>query len=857
MIRKIYSSLAMLLTLLVTTAAWAGSSYHTLIVKTDGSALAWGYDAYGQLGNGALIDQANPVVIKDGVNTTVTGISMVAAGGFHSLILKTDGTVMSWGNNQYGQLGDGTTTDRSNPVTVPGLTGVIAVAAGIYHSLALKSDGTLLAWGKNWAGQVGNGSKTDQHTPVTVMNAGSNIVAIAAGDAHSLALKSDGTLLAWGNNDSGQLGNGTTRNSTSPVTVVDATGAAIQNVTAIAAGGSHNLALLADGSVLSWGYNGLGQLGDATINNHSTPVAVLDNYSNVLSGIVGISAGQTHSLALRNDGSVLAWGHNFYGQLGDGSTTDSATPTVMTTAGGTTINGISAVSAGLTHSLLLKSDGTLLACGADQYGQLGNGGSTNQRNPVAVINSGGGNTANVAGLMNVVSVTDSIPPVVSVANDIYVSSVDANGTPASNSTIQAFLLAGTATDTVDGNVTVANNAPGIFPVGTTPVTFSATDAAGNTGSAIASVHVVNTPTFSPANGSQLNSTTQTFYWTDTGASAYYVMVSSATPGGNNLYDSGVLPAGTTSVTVSGLSEDVYVRYYSRNVSTGGWDTVDYHYTRPLPAATISSPVNGSTLSGTTQQFSWADTGANGYYVMVSSAVVGGNDLYVSGFLPKGTTSVTVNGLPSDGKLIYVRLYSWKTGGWQITDSTYLATGTASMTTPAAGSTLGGSSQVFTWNNSGAAGYYLSVGRTLGQADIYQSGWINQTSLTVNNLPTGKSTPLFVRLYSWTQAGEWQVRVLNYLSSYATSITSPTAGTTLTGTSQTFSWTDVGAAGYYLDVGTGFFGHGDIYKSGFISGPVSSQLVTGLPTGGVAIYVRLYTWGSDGWRTSDALYTSAP
>jgi hypothetical protein len=366
-------------------------------------------------------------------------------------------------------------------------------------------------------------------------------------------------------------------------------------------------------------------------------------------------------------------------------------------------------------------------------------------------------------------------------------------------------------------------------------------------------------TFYPANGSTLTSTSQRFAWTDTGAQGYYVMVSSSVAGGNNLYNSGFLPAGTSSVNVTGLPTNggaLYVRYFAWNGT--GWTTTDYTFTAAAKTATIASPVNGSTLAGTSQTFTWQDTGADAYYLMASSTAVGGNNLYVSGGLAKGTTSVTVTGLPSDGKTVYIRLYSWVNGSWQTTDQSYVASGTASLSSHTNGSSFGSTgTQTFSWANSGAPGYYLSVGHTLGQADIFQSGFLTSTSVTVNNIPSGEALPLFVRLYSWTNAGGWQVNISNFTTSYATSLTSPTAGTTLAGTTQTFTWTDTGASQYFLDIGSGFYGHGDYFKSGNLTGPINSIQVTGLPTGSVPLYVRLYTWGANGWNTYEALYTSAP
>jgi len=275
---------------------------------------AWGVNnSLGQLGDGLE-------------NTTVAGISdavEVSAGnsqfGNYVLIRKSDGTVISLGYNDGGQLGDGTTTTSTVPVSVVGLTDAIAVSASSRsHSMALKSDGTVEAWGRNTFGQLGDGTTTDSSTPVAVSGL-TGVAAIAAGYLHSMALKSDGTVVAWGRNSAGQLGDGTTTDSSTPVTVSGLTGAV-----AIAAGELYSMALKSDGTVVAWGRNNFGQLGDGTTATRLTPVAVSG-----LTGVVAIAAGQDHIMALKSDGTVVAWGRNSSGQLGDGTTVNRYTPVTV------------------------------------------------------------------------------------------------------------------------------------------------------------------------------------------------------------------------------------------------------------------------------------------------------------------------------------------------------------------------------------------------------------------------------------------------------------------------------------------------------------------------------------------------
>ena len=211
--------------------------------------------------------------------------------------------------------GDGTTTDRYLPVQVIGLSGVTEIAAGGHHSLALKSDGTVWAWGNNLSGQLGIGSTTDSPVPVQISEF-SGVTAIIGGGFHSLALKSDGSVWAWGYNNYGELGDGTSTNRYTPVQVPGLTG-----IQSIAAGGHHSLAVKNDGTVWAWGNNGNGRLGDGTTIDRNSPVQV-----NGLTNVISIAAGGCHSLALKSDGTVWSWGYNNYGQLGDGTNTDRSSP---------------------------------------------------------------------------------------------------------------------------------------------------------------------------------------------------------------------------------------------------------------------------------------------------------------------------------------------------------------------------------------------------------------------------------------------------------------------------------------------------------------------------------------------------
>ncbi len=264
--------------------------------KSDGTAWVWGDNQSGQLGDGHVNhDESAPIQVT---NLNSVPIIAMAGGDQHSLALASNATVWAWGTNDFGQLGDGTTTQRLMPVQVTNLDSVTAIAAGGEHSLALKSDGTVWAWGEGDSGRLGNGSEEDQFTAVQVVGL-SNVMAIAGGGRHSLALKNDFTVWAWGNNEYGQLGDGSISNRWILVPVTN-----LSSVIAIAGGGEHSVALKSDGTVWAWGDNSIGQLGNCTTNDSTIPVQVSG-----LSNVVAIAASHEHNVALKSDGTLVVWGY--------------------------------------------------------------------------------------------------------------------------------------------------------------------------------------------------------------------------------------------------------------------------------------------------------------------------------------------------------------------------------------------------------------------------------------------------------------------------------------------------------------------------------------------------------------------
>jgi alpha-tubulin suppressor-like RCC1 family protein len=320
----------------------AGGWGHSLALENDGSVWAWGWDISGQLGDAGTVNRQGPVQVG---GSALAGVTTIAAGSTHSLALKkSDGTVWAWGSNGSGEIGDGTTVNREAPVQLLGLSGIVAIAGGSFHGLALKRDGTVWAWGRNDAGQLGDGttmpSTTGRPTPAPVRGL-SGVVAVVGGQKHSLALRGDWSVWAWGTNASGELGDGTTTDRLTPVRV-----GGLSGVAAIAAGITNSLALKRDGSVWAWGGNSYGELGDGTTTDRLTPVPVSG-----LSDVVSIAAGAQHGYALKRDRSVWAWGQNDYGAVGDGTWTQRLTPVPVSG-----LSGVVSIAAGGQHGMALKND---------------------------------------------------------------------------------------------------------------------------------------------------------------------------------------------------------------------------------------------------------------------------------------------------------------------------------------------------------------------------------------------------------------------------------------------------------------------------------------------------------------------
>lgn len=305
----------------------AGSGF-TVGITTAGDTYAWGSNNYGQLGDGTTTNRATPVAVDVPAGVELQSVS--AAGGY-TVAVATSGAAYAWGLNQKGQLGDGTTTNRSEPVEVAMPDGVSfsAISGGNGHTLALSTTGEAFAWGHNYYGQAGDDTRVDRSTPVAVMMPeGITLASVSAGSYHSLGLSTTGDAFAWGWNEHGQLGDGSLQDRRRPVAVFMPAGGFL---TAISAANRHSLAITTDGVAYSWGSNASGQLGDGTTTARRTPVAVM-----VPAGmdIYAISGGTAHSVALSTTGVAYGWGYNRYGQVGDATNADRLEPVEV--AGGIT-----------------------------------------------------------------------------------------------------------------------------------------------------------------------------------------------------------------------------------------------------------------------------------------------------------------------------------------------------------------------------------------------------------------------------------------------------------------------------------------------------------------------------------------
>jgi alpha-tubulin suppressor-like RCC1 family protein len=383
-------------------AAQAGRVPRAVLAVPAPHVWNWGGNVFGDLGNGTT-NNIHPTPEE----MAYAGVRQIAGTGDTTAVVLADGTVAAWGANSTGEIGDGTTTERDLPVIVPGLTGITQIAEGDYV-LALDSSGRVWSWGANYYGQLGNGTTSNLNganpTPVPVPGL-TGITQIAAGAHSSFALRSDGTVWAWGDNSDGELGDGTTVNHSSPEQIRALTG-----VTKIFAGASTDYAIRADGTVLAWGSNNQGMLGIGTATGISTtPVPVPG-----LTGVTQITSSTYATLALSGqNGAVWGWGPNYHGELGDGTTTAHYTPEL------TGQSGVAQISAGALETAAISFTGAVYVWGENTYGQLGNGTQDGNSHPSPVqVRALAGATQILAAADHVVAVASPPAGVPSLIGDV-------------------------------------------------------------------------------------------------------------------------------------------------------------------------------------------------------------------------------------------------------------------------------------------------------------------------------------------------------------------------------------------------------------------------------------------------------
>jgi alpha-tubulin suppressor-like RCC1 family protein len=334
----------------------------------------WGRANNGQLGNANTTNRSTPVTTFAGG----TNWKQVSGGNFHTAAIKTDGTLWTWGVGSSGRLGNAQLGSRSTPVTTfAGGTNWKQVASGNAHTVAIKTDGTLWTWGFGANGQLGTNDTIQRSTPVTTFAGGNNWKQVSSGGNHTAAIKTDGTLWTWGLGTSGQLGNAQITNRSTPVITV----AGGNNWKQVSAGDIHTTAIKTDGTLWTWGSGSSGQLGNAQTTSRSTPVTTFAGGSSWKQ----VSSGNSHTVAIKTDETLWTWGNGNSGRLGNNQTTNRSTP-VTTFAGGSSWK---QVSSGGYHTAAIKTDGTLWTWGPGGFGRLGTNDITPNRSTPVTIFAGG------------------------------------------------------------------------------------------------------------------------------------------------------------------------------------------------------------------------------------------------------------------------------------------------------------------------------------------------------------------------------------------------------------------------------------------------------------------------------------
>lgn len=360
-------------------ASASAGAFHVCAQTLTNGAICWGDNSYGQLGDGNMAAQFAPVRVQG-----LTGnLRAIATGDDHACAITELGAVQCWGDNTFGQIGDGTTIDRQSPTQVIGLTqGVTSLAAGTQHNCAALSTGRVMCWGINQGRQLGDGSTNSRSLPVEVAGLSGAIRTLVAGGDFSCAALQSGTVKCWGSNESGQLGNGTTIAATGPVDVVGLTGTVVK----LTAGVRHACAQIGTGEVRCWGLNSSGQIGDGTTTSRPTATSPVQ----IGGPVASVGAGLEHTCVTRADGTVRCWGRNQFGQLGDGTTQSRSSPVTSALPDS---GGAIGVAGGFRQTCALLRSGAIRCWGRNDNAELGNGTTLTQLGVSAVLTLDAGATA--------------------------------------------------------------------------------------------------------------------------------------------------------------------------------------------------------------------------------------------------------------------------------------------------------------------------------------------------------------------------------------------------------------------------------------------------------------------------------
>ena len=346
----------------------AGSS-HTCAVTTSGGAKCWGANYNGQLGNNSTSDSMVPVDVYG----LTSGVASITGSVDHTCVVTTSGGAKCWGDNDYGQLGNNSTTDSYVPVAVYGLTsGVVSITGGLYHTCAVTTSGGVKCWGHNGYGQLGNNSTNHSYVPADVYGLTSGVASVTVGSIHTCAMTTLGGVKCWGYNSYGQLGNNSSTSSRVPVDVYGLT----SGVASIGGSINHTCAVTSSGGAKCWGDNDYGQLGNNSTNHSYVPADVYG----LTSGVASITGSSIQTCAVTTSGGAKCWGYNGYGQLGNNSTTDSLVPVDVS---GLT-SGVASITNGGYHVCAVTTSSGAKCWGANYNGQLGNNSTSSSLVPVDV-----------------------------------------------------------------------------------------------------------------------------------------------------------------------------------------------------------------------------------------------------------------------------------------------------------------------------------------------------------------------------------------------------------------------------------------------------------------------------------------